>query len=217
MRLLTIALTGFLFFAGIQAAKADYFVWRDAHTGLSLSFPDTWQVVTNQNSDGVTTVMAPAGRGNAQCKVRARDDRRYMVYPVGYSSDIQKVAVSADFWDRYIREYEDAYVIESHDTAGLGRGYAGYALAAYHSEVPGPYMDRRALMFASLYNGDLFILECSAHRDAFHEWKGLFLSIADSIDFQKAHHEIKTGNYRDFMEDDRIQFRDIKGEYTDVY
>ena len=34
-----------------NVAKADYFVWQDDKTGLSLTFPDTWKTVNNTNPD----------------------------------------------------------------------------------------------------------------------------------------------------------------------
>lgn len=199
------------------AAQADYFVWRHDVSGMTITFPDTWEVVSNQQPDDILTVMAPAGRGHAVCRIRLRADERYMIYPPRYSDAVQKVAFSTEFWDQYVQEYKNARLFEVRDGAGLGRGFAGYAIASFNSAVPGPYMPRRALMFASLYNGDLFILDCSAHKDAFADWKAPFLSIAGSIDFKPAHHQLRTGHYRNFLAEPPIVFKGVEGENYTVY
>lgn len=200
-----------------EFARADYYVWRDEATGVSISFPDTWRMVSNADPDDVITIMAPAGRGNAQCRVRTHEDGRYKIYPPRYDWAIQKIDFSFDFWTRYLGEYNDAQIFNVQNGAGLGRGYAGYAVAAYKSPVPGPYMNRQGLMFATLYHDDVYVLECSSHEDAFADWKGAFLSIAKSIDFRKTHHQLLTGHYRDFMKDPRITFPAAKGEGVEYY
>lgn len=210
-------LTVFVVIGLSGAARADYFVWQDSGTGLSFSFPDTWQVVNNAKPDDLLTVMAPSGRGKAICRVRARPDGRYKIFPPRYDAAIQKIDYSFDFWDEYLREYSDHEIYSLQNTDGLGRGYAGYALAGYRAAVPGPMMDRKALMFASLYHDTLFIMECSAHRDAFSRWKGLFLSIVGSVDFKKMHHEMTIGNYRNFMADPRLMLPGSEGMETIYY
>ena len=217
-RCFNIALLTFTIGVGASnQARADYFVWQDVDTGVSLSFPDTWKVVSNKSADDVITVMPESGRAHAACRIRTRDDARYSIYPVHYSADIQKIAYNMDFWNNYLHEYT---VYEIHNIqvgAGLGRGYAGYALAEYEGAVQGPYMHRRALMFASLYNDRAYILECSSHADAFGMWKKIFLSIATSMNFEKADHEIYTGHYRNYLADPRIEFKGDEGENVIVY
>lgn len=198
-------------------AHADYSFWRDPGTGLSLSYPDDWKVVNNADPDDLVTIMPPAGRAHAACRVRARDDRRNVIYPSQYGAAIQKVDVSLPFWDAYLKEYDEASVDILQDGAGLGRGFASYIEASYWSAVQGPYMPRKAVALASLYNDRLYILECSAHRDAFAGWRGAFMDIAKSVDFKKAYHETTTGNFRNFMGDRRIQFKDPQGGHIVTY
>ncbi len=198
-------------------AHADYFVWRDVKTGLSLSFPDTWHRVSNADHNDILTIMPPSGRAQASCRVRGWEDGRHLIYPQRFNSAIQKIDFSLSFWDNYLQEYDNHQIYNMQDSAGLGRGYAGYAIAGYQSPVPGPFMDRKALMSAALYNGEVYVLECSAHADAFDQWKGRFLSIAHSIDFNKAYHELYVGNYRDFMDDPRIQFKGAEGDDSVLY
>lgn len=211
------ALTFMLCVGASMQARADYFVWQDVHTGVSFSFPDTWKVVSNKSADDVITVMPESGRAHASCRIRTRDDARYAIYPVHYSADIQKIAYNMDFWNNYLHEFTDYKVHNVQVGAGLGRGYAGYAVAEYESAVQGPYMRRRALMFASLYNDRAYILECSSHADAFAMYKKIFLSIAASMNFQKADHEIYTGHYRNYLADPRIEFKGDEGDNVIVY
>lgn len=218
MRSIFLSFLSVILLAGLSGpARADYVVWQDADTGVSLSWPDTWQMVNNADPDDVVTIMAPSGRGHATCRMRARKDARYTIYPPYFSADVQRVAYSFPYWNDYLAEYSDFEIYNIRDGAGLGRGFAGYALAGYTSAVQGPEMRRRALVFASLYNGTAYILECSSHEDAFARWKGLFLSIAGSVDFKKAHHELRSGNYRDFMADRRIEFESEYGESRVLY
>ncbi len=216
-------LSGFLTIAVLfvlsvpQAAQADYVVWKDSDTGLSLSWPDSWRIVSSADPDDVITIMAPSGRGHAACRVRAREDMRFAIYPPHYAGTVQRVGYSADFWSRYLAEYTDYQIYRAYDGAGLGRGFASYAIAGYESAVPGPYMARRSIMFASNYNNIVYILECSSHEDTFTRWQNLFLSIAGSVDFKPARHQLRNGHYRNFISDRRIQFRGDEGPNRVVY
>ena len=200
------------------AARADYFVWQDAGTGMSLTFPDTWQRANNIDADDIVTLLAPSGRENAMCRVRMRPEGRFLIYPPGFASDIQKTTYNADFWMDYLTEYFYPQLYIAQDTAGLGRAFAGYAEASYWSTRPGPMMPRHGLMFAALYNGRAYVLECSSHADAFDRWKAAFLSVAKSVDFPKAYHELVQGNYpRNFTGDSRMIFRSPDNDAATTY
>lgn len=206
-----------LMFAFNGAARADYFVWQDSDTGLKLTFPDTWKVVNNADDNDLITVMAPAGRGMAQCRARNGFDHRYDIFPPRYDRSIQKIDFSFDFWDNYLNEFQNHEIYNVQNGTGLGRGFAGYAIAGYDGALPGPMMRRKALMFASLYHDRFYVLECSSHKDAFASWKGLFLSIAGSVDFKKQHYEMMTGNYRTFLNDPPIILKGTEGHEVYSY
>jgi hypothetical protein len=208
-------ITTFVFVLG--SAKADYFVWQDAHVRVSLTFPDTWQQVNNADPDDALTIMAPSGRALSQCRLRVRDDKRHVIYPPRYNWAVQKIDYSMGFWDQYLREYSDSRVHILHDGAGLGRGFSSYVETSYSGAVPGPMMDRKSLAFVSMYYDKIYVLECSSHRDAFDQWKQIFLSIAKTVDFDKKYHEATTGNYRHFMGDPPLILRGTEGEETTYY
>lgn len=207
MRFLFLAAMCVVTMSGLSGvARADYKVWQDEKTGLSLSVPDTWQYINNTHPDDLVTFMAPSGRAHAYCRVRAREEGRYRVYPPSYDQAIQHIATGYDFWDKYTAEYDDVRALDIRQDASLGRGHAGYAVFSFEDAVPAPRMRRRALAFASLYNGMIYIAECSAHEEAFDDWMKLFLSVTGSIDFKKIPDERTTGHYRDFRGEYPLEF-----------
>lgn len=192
------ALAGLLWLA--PAARADIFVWQDAKSGVSLSFPDTWEIVNNSDSDDVVRIAAPGRADEAGCRIRVRSDRRFLIYPPRYDDSVQKVAYGRDFWTRFLGEEYNTPSIEAFgEPAGLGRGYGSYVLASY--VVPGPDSDssRRGISFVSLYRDTAYITECSALKGVYEKWSPVFRSIVKSVDFRKAVHELPTGHYRNFL------------------
>lgn len=181
------------------SAKADVWFWQDDRTSLTITFPDTWDVTSNRAPDDIFTIVAP-GRDNAMCRIRAREDRRFLIYPVRYMSSVQKIAYSSDFWQYYINgDYDLVNLDVMQDEAGLGRGFGSYALATFDAPGPDDRVLKRGLMFASLYNDKAYIVDCSADAHAYNNWAGLFQSIVKSVDFKKVYHEYPHGHYRDFL------------------
>jgi hypothetical protein len=199
---------------GVKTAKADVYVWGDDKTGVTLSFPDTWKIVSSAAPNDLVTFMAPSGRAHASCRMRADEEGRYLIYPPGLSWAVQKQYVSVNFWNKYIAEFDDPQLLAVGDGAGLGRGWASFAVVKYKDAVEGPYMNRVGMMFASVYNDHLYVLECSSHEDAFAQWQNMFRSVAHTVDFRKEPHELYTGNYRNFLTDKPIM---LKGEGGSVY
>lgn len=180
-------------------AKADYFVWADPESGLSLSFPDTWKRVQSKDPDDVLILMAPSENAKPQCRIRTREDKRYLIYPPELSDSIQRIAVSKPFWDDYFGEFDESIIYKIQDGAGLGRGFASFALARYTERFGTRFQERDGILFASLYNDTMYIVECSALTGGYDNYRFIFQSVIKSIDFKKAHHELATGNYADFL------------------
>ncbi|HPF79130.1 MAG TPA: hypothetical protein PLF01_07555, partial [Alphaproteobacteria bacterium] len=67
-----------------SAAKADYFLWQDPESGLTMTFPDTWKEQNNRAPDDVLTISGPSAGGDPVCTIKVSDDRRYMIYPPEY-------------------------------------------------------------------------------------------------------------------------------------
>ncbi|PZQ45528.1 MAG: hypothetical protein DI551_07100 [Micavibrio aeruginosavorus] len=189
-----------------SVAKADYFVWQDDKTGLSLTFPDTWKMQNNVNVDTILTVAGPSENEQPTCRVDVRLDKRYTIFPARYGDAIQKVAVSKPFWEKYLTQYDEHQLGAMYDGAGLGRWYASFAMASYSKRFGTALQSRRAIMFASLYNDKLYVVECSALAHGYERWEADFKGIIKSIDFKKAYHELPTGEYANFLDDAETYF-----------
>ncbi len=188
------------------SARADYFFWQDQKTGLSLTFPDTWKTVNNVNDDTIATIAGPADGAQPVCRVDARPDKRYTIFPARYGDSIQKVAVSEKFWRAYLGQYDEYDLGVMHDGSGLGRWFASFALASYNKHFGTVLQPRKAIMFASLYNDTLYIVECSALSHGYERWENDFRGIIKSVDFKKAFHELPTGEYANFLKDAEMYF-----------
>lgn len=184
-----------------STARADYFVWEDAKSGLTASFPDRWKKQNNHNPDDVLTITAPSANDDPTCKVKVSNDRRYVIYPSTYGDAVQRDAVSIPFWKSYMGHYDDYVLDRVYDGGGLGRWLASYALGSYSVRNGSVSQQRRGIMFASLYFDTLYIVECSSLNHAYERWEKDFRSIIKSIDFKKSFHQRKTGEYRNFLND----------------
>lgn len=209
MRILKAAITTFILATGVSAtAHADYFVWQDPKSGLSLSYPDTWAMVSQRQPDEVFSIIAPSSTNDdAVCRVRVRDDKRFVIYPPHLSAEVQTISYNNAFWQDYLNEYDNVEVYGTTESTGLGRGYGSYVVAGYEAALFSPKVKRRGIAVSSLYFDKAYIVDCSSRATAFEKWQPLFLSIMGSVDFKKAHDELWSGDYRNFFADPRLEFK----------
>lgn len=208
MRLSHLLLISVVAIGGFTAqARADYFVWKDDKMGLSVSYPDTWGMASTKQPDDIFAVVPPTQSDDAVCRIRVREDKRFMIYPPNMAKDVQEVAVSQDFWDSYLNGFDNYELYGYTDGAGLGRGHGSFAVTGYDGNGYGEIGPRRGIAVASIYFGKIYIADCSAKAQAFAKWQPQFLSMIGSIDFAKAHHELWTGEYRNFFADPGLQFK----------
>lgn len=204
-----------LFFGVVLPAQADVITWKDQRSGASVSYPDTWRSINNQKPDDVLTIAAPIGQDSheqAQCRLRVREDQRFAIYPARFDNAIQRLHVSRDFWVTYAGEFQDTRIDVIQDDAKLGRGAAGYAQMTFepdNQKETGFRVTKRAIIYASQYQNNLYIFECSAQEVSFHEdparWEAIFRNIASTVDFRPSSADRKTGEYRDFLSDTPIK------------
>lgn len=180
-------------------AKAEVFVWGDADTKFTMSFPDRWRVVHNQKPDDQVTIIAP-GNDEAVCRMRVHGDRRFVIYPRYLDDEVQRTNVSREFWQSYINEFDGAVLHSVTDNAGLGLGNASWADVSFITDA-GPRLQKHGIMFASIYNDKAYVFECAAAEEAFGKWQHQFLSVLKSVDMRKIRHEYVNGYYRNFMGD----------------
>lgn len=202
-----------------SVAKADYFAWQDEKTGLSITFPDTWKMQNNAGDNTILTIAGSSSTDQPVCKVDAVADKRYTIFPARYGEEVQKVAVSRPFWEKYLAQYSNEYRLGNVvDGAGLGRWFASYALASYSRNFGTVLQARQAIMFASLYRDTLYVVECSALAHGYANWKNDFKGIIKSVDFKKAYHELPTGEYENFLKNAETYFWSQTGpEGTTAY
>ncbi len=210
----SITLAAFLMTLAIPQAKADIFVWRDPDSKLTLSYPDTWRQVHNQKPDDVVTIAAPGDNDFATCRVRVSEDRRFVIYPRHFAGELQRVNYSRDFWENYVGEFSGAEINGVWDNAGLGDGFASFADVSFVSST-GPKMQKRGLMFATVYNDKAYIAECSSETGSYANWYKPFLSFVKSVDFRDEYVANPNGEYRDFYSDKPLRIRGRKD--TDLY
>ncbi|MCD8497456.1 MAG: hypothetical protein LRZ85_04860 [Alphaproteobacteria bacterium] len=182
-------------------AQADLFYLQDPVSKLSVAYPDTWRRVYNQKPDDVITIAAPGVENFASCRIRMREEKRFAMYPARFDGANNRSLVNEGFWDEYLAEYP-VYKIEAvtMDT-GLGRGAASEIQATYYS-FDDPRQQKQAVIYASLYNNKIYIVDCAAKVDAYQRHYPQFKNIIKSIGFRKEQHELRSGDYRDFTTDD---------------
>jgi hypothetical protein len=186
-------------------AHADVFVWQDEHTKFTVSYPDRWGRVNDQKPQDVLTVLAPRSDDDAACRFRVESEGRYKIFPRMLAGAVQRTAVSRDFWERYVQEFDSATVDSVTDNGGLGAGFASIARVTYQSSVHGSgSQGRSALILAAVYDNKLYTAECSTALDAMDRWEAQFLSIIKSITFRSEYAAPHSGHYRPFLEDDPV-------------
>ena len=143
-------------------AMAADFVWQDNESGLSLVFPDDWGQVSGQMPGDVFTVVAPGANNFASCRLNVSDDRRFVIYPRRFDAAIQRVAVSDAFWQDYMGHYSGAILQRVRDGQGLANGVGSRADMVFIDETGGVKVLKRGFAFASLYQGEVTVFECSS-------------------------------------------------------
>lgn len=185
------------------SAKADYGVWTDAKTGLTVTFPDTWKQVNNETSEDVISFSVPSADANATCKISAAEDRRFLIYPNKYRADIRDKNFAMNFWEKYAANYNSVNMIRYADNAGLGQGFASMALVSYltppTSVNANDSTDRGGIMAVSNYGDKVYIANCSVALPSYGQYHVQFMDFFKSISFKKYYHELVVGDYRNFL------------------
>ena len=212
---LFIAIVGLATLGG-GAVRAEVFVWQDPETKIMLSYPDRWLQLSNQKPDDILTIAGRGENEHASCRLRVNDDRRYKIFPRKYDANVQHIAMSRDFWQAYLQEFDEASLLRVQDDAGMSVGYSSVAEASFVTTA-GPKVAKRAFMAASLYNGKAYVLECSAEEQAFAKWLPAFRSVLKSVSIRPIIEAYPTGHYRDFLADAPLKIYGERPVDTYVY
>ncbi|MGQ0527317.1 MAG: hypothetical protein ACT4OY_04715 [Alphaproteobacteria bacterium] len=215
MKSLWLIIPAFLILA-VTPAHAEVFKWRDADTKLILTFPDDWRAVHSQQPDDIITLAAPGADNGAGCRMRVRADKRFLVYPRHYADEIQRTNYSRKFWDDYVGEFNGAIVYSVGDNRGLGAGFASQADISFKTDAPGA-PQKRAMIFASVYNDKAYILECSADEGRYAQFQDAFTGILKSVEFRQQYSSYPQGYYRNFTNDPPLYIHNEKPSDLYVY
>lgn len=180
---------------GISSAKAEQFFWQHPGTKLTVTVPDTWSMMHNQKPDDVLTFIAPSPDDFPVCRMRVRQDRRFIIYPHRFADSIQHLNYSQEFWDDYAGEFFGGVVQHYADDAGLGRGQGSFAEILFAPDAA-PLRARKAIAFAALYRDKAYILECSANAEDYERWLPAFMSVAKSVQFREEISQLPGGHYK---------------------
>lgn len=185
----------------ILPAKADYAVWTDNETGLKVSFPDTWKQINNQQPDDVITLSLPSNGDEAVCRVRAREDRRFVIYPNRYRDEVRDINFATDYWKEYTSAYDNVTMVRQQNEAGLGQGFASMTLVSFTTPPTEPEAQKAGLMAVTNYGDKVYIAECTSKAEMYPDYHVPFLSFFKTISFKPAYSVTKVGNYRNFLKD----------------
>lgn len=184
-------------------AKADYAVWTDSKTGLTVTFPDTWKQINNQLPIDVITLSVASGDDKATCKISAEEDKRFIMYTNKYRSDIRDINFSHKFWEKYAANYNSVNVIRYADNAGLGQGFSSMILASFltppNTADGSDVQDRGGIMAVTNYGDKVYVAECSTSLPSYGTYHVQFMDFFKSISFKKYYHELVVGDYRNFL------------------
>lgn len=166
-----------------KSANAEVFVWKDDEFEIDLVYPDLWREQLNGNPDVRIEILAPQAQDLARCKVYAKEDKRYMMYPQKYNKRVNSIVFDMDGVRQHYIEKDTLSVIKRDDYAGIGKADAVFAEVRFVDHSRPVAIPMQGIMFATLY-GDLnFVFECEAVAKNFEYWRPVFMNMAKSIDF----------------------------------
>ncbi|MDD3021173.1 MAG: hypothetical protein PHX61_09400 [Alphaproteobacteria bacterium] len=181
--------------------KADYVVWTDLDTGAHISYPDTWKTINNQQPDDIVTLSLPSGEDNAVCRLRANEDRRFLIYPNRFRGDIREINFTNNFWEDYTASYDNVNVIRQQNEAGLGQGFASMTLISFVTPPDEPFANKAGLMLVTNYGDQVYVAECTSNAMNYRKYHTSFLSFFKTISFKPAYSVTTVGDYRNFLKD----------------
>lgn len=167
----------------INPAHAEVFVWKNAEFGIDFVFPDLWREQLNGNPDILLDILAPQGRDMARCKISAKEDKRYIMYPQKYNKRVNSIVFDmVGVRDHYI-EKDTVSVLKRDDYAAIGKADAVYAEVLFVDHSRAMPVQMQSFMFATLYGDMNFVFECEAVAQNFEYWRPVFINMAKSVDF----------------------------------
>lgn len=185
-------------------AQAEVFFWRDPVFKIGFVFPDDWRVQTNGDPDVRIEILAPQGQDFATCRIRAKDDGRFSMYPDIYNQRVNSVVFDVAGLYQHWVDYDNVRMIHRSDYAALGKASAVYAEATYTRDIPVRGLPMRSFVLATLYGHLNVMFECEAAAVNWGYWVPQFMNMARTVDFPLNQHNTLNGWYRRYQDDGYI-------------
>jgi len=183
----------------LSSAKADVYVWEDPDTRVTISYPDRWEPQGGLVAPDIYRLIVD-GDDKAECTLSAHTDRRFLIYPRKYMDDAVRKEVDNDYWHTHFSNVDNLefdYIREG----GLGFGDARVAMVTFDRTVGENITRKTAITFASVYGDQQVVFQCESNAAVFDEYKDVFGSVVDSIEFAPKYQMEKQGMYRDFFKE----------------
>lgn len=195
-------LFSFLFLALVftpHVVMAKSYTVFDSEFGFVFNFPDSWK---SQGSlaDG-EKIHLVSSKGEAECKLSAVEDRRFLVYPRRFDKEILSQEFDWSYWEDVTADYQDRF-FHFDNVGSIGRGDARYTVVDYSSNDG---QSKREVIYASLYGDMYFVARCYTDQNLYDEYVDHFMSMIGSIDFKPAYSAYNNGYYRNFMGDGYVK------------
>jgi hypothetical protein len=204
--------------AASPRAMADTFVWKDEANDYTISFPDTWRVQTDDAGYTRLRIAGPLAEDKPVCRMQVRPDGRVTLYPKRLMGTAVMQKFDRAFWEKEVSQFADARINNYYAPASLGgKGDATAVQVAFTEGRGDARMPMQGIMLASIYGGNRYTFTCSARQEVWNRWASLFLSIADSVEFEQKYHPFPSGYYRNFLLDPQLVFPRSKPGTTNRY
>ncbi len=187
-----------------ESAQAEVFYWKDPEFKIDFVFPHEWRIQHDKNTDVRIRVLAPQGQDYASCKISAKRDGRYAMYPDRYVQRVNSVVFDVKGLMQYWIEHDNVRMIHRSDYASIGKSHAVYAEARYTRNFGIRNLPMRGMVLATLYGDMNLVFDCEAAERNWNYWVPEFMSMARTVNFPLNQRSTPNGWYRRFQEDGEI-------------
>ena len=190
------------------SVKAETSVWIDPDFGISHVYPDGWMDQVLPHDELRHYIIAPHADNLSQCKVSAKKDKRYEIFPARYFAQIVPAELNQDFWSRYLANYKDARVNLFKADGSLGLGYASYIDYSYQNTLGDQSRPMRGIAYATIYHDMFVVMDCATDARVYDGMYPVFATMIKSLTFDPEFHPLYIGAYRNFFKDMPILLSD---------
>lgn len=188
------------------AARADTFVWQDPSHGYTMSFPDSWTMQTQDQSNTELRIAGPIGEDLATCRMQVTQDGRLKIYPKRLMTQAVYETMGRDYWDREVGQFLNPNITAFYAPASMGDKGDATAIHVSFRQMTGEDTSAHmhGIMIGSIYGDKRYVASCSSRAEMYDRYADLFMSILDSVKLDSRYHPFATGYYRNFLIDPKF-------------